>query len=448
MSAGEDRPAAEGSAATPGSAEVAANPASADGQEMVDETGKQVRALRERDLLGLGLLTVLLLLPVTLPVSALRELVQDRFMVSELQTSLFMSINLVGAVLCAPLAGAVADSLGRRKMVIVFALLLDALCLLAMCAPMPFVVFLGIRFVEGCAHISALSLLLSLSADRAPKHLRGKVMGALGCGISLGVAIGAPMGGVLVDRGVELLGEPGVMLPFQVGSAILLGAALLAVVLLRDVSTQTRRAGFRQVASAVVREKSLRIPLAFAFADRFTVGFFVTTFPLYLKRIFEASSMQVGFLLMLLLLPFSLLSYPMGRLAERVSRTWMVGGGSLLYGLLLMTLGLWDVASLPWLMFVLGVLSAVMFVPSLILVLDLATPQTRSTSLGGFNAAGSLGFIVGPLVGGLVSQTVAGDFGWQAGYRSAFAVAGAVEVLCVLLVIRAMRRLVRDGRTT
>ena len=390
--------------------------------------------------MGLGLLTVLLLVPVTLPVAALRDLVQERFGVSELQTSLFMSINMVGAVLCAPLAGALADAVGRRKLVIVGAILVDALCLWAMCLPIPFTWFLAIRFVEGCAHISALSLLLSLSADRAPASSKGKIMGALGAGISLGVALGAPLGGQLVDKAV--------LLPLQVGAAILVVAALVSVGLLTDVATKTRRASLRAVAAMATRDKSMLVPLAFAFADRFTVGFFVTTFPLYMKRMFEASGSEIGFLLMLFLLPFSLLSYPVGRLSERLSRTRLVGGGSLFYGLLLMTLGLWSADSLPWLMFGLGVLSAVMFVPSLVLVLDLATPQTRSTSLGGFNAAGSLGFIVGPLVGGLVSQTVAGSFGWQAGYGSAFAVAGAVEVLCVLLVLRAMRRLVREGRTS
>jgi len=143
-----------------------------------------------------------------------------------------------------------------------------------------------------------------------------------------------------------------------------------------------------------------------------------------------------------------LLSYPVGRLSERLSRTVLVGGGSLLYGILLMTLGWWSVEALPWLMLMLGILSAVMFVPSLIMVLDLAGPGVRSTCLGAFNAAGSLGFVIGPLIGGLVSQTIGTDFGWRAGYRSAFLVAGAAEVLCVLLVFSMMRRLVREGRTS
>ena len=47
------------------------------------------------------------------------------------------------------------------------------------------------------------------------------------------------------------------------------------------------------------------------------------------------------------------------------------------------------------------------------------------------NAAGSLGFILGPLTGGFVSERVAAGAGWLDGYRAAFALAGLSEVLCV-----------------
>jgi len=93
----------------------------------------------------------------------LRELVAERFGVSELLTSLFMSINMVGAVLAAPLAGALADRFGRRPRWIAAALVLDALCFFGLTRDVPFAVFLGIRFVEGAAHIFALSLLLGRS---------------------------------------------------------------------------------------------------------------------------------------------------------------------------------------------------------------------------------------------------------------------------------------------
>ena len=77
----------------------------------------------------LGVLALLMLVPVTLPVTVLRALVHERFGVSELLTSLFMSINMVGAVLAAAPAGALADRFGRRRDWIVAALVADAMLL-------------------------------------------------------------------------------------------------------------------------------------------------------------------------------------------------------------------------------------------------------------------------------------------------------------------------------
>jgi len=46
--------------------------------------------------------------PVTLPVPVLRSLVGERFAVSEFLTSIFMSVNMIGAVIAAPLASCLA----------------------------------------------------------------------------------------------------------------------------------------------------------------------------------------------------------------------------------------------------------------------------------------------------------------------------------------------------
>jgi MFS family permease len=387
----------------------------------------------------LGLIAALMLAPVTMPVPVLRGLVAERFAVGDFQTSLFMSVNMIGALLTAPLAGALADRIGRQKMLIAAALGADAACLAALTAPVPFWVFLAIRFAEGCAHIAALSLLLSLAGELARHAGRGRTLGAVGSGITLGVALGAPLGGWL-GRGDHFL-------PLRAGALVLLALAGLVAICLRDAPRTAQRPSWRQIAALARAETALLVPLAFAFVDRFTVGFFTTTFTLYLRRVHELPVAEVGLLLGLFLGPFSLLSWPFARLSERTSRCALVAGGSLAYGLGVITLGAWSPGALPALMLLLGVLSAVMFVPSLLLLTDLAPGAIRSTALGAFNAAGSLGFVLGPLVGGAVSQLVGEATTWQRGYAAAFAVAGAAEIGCVLVTWPALRRLVRAGRT-
>jgi MFS family permease len=387
----------------------------------------------------LGVLAVLMLLPVTLPVTVLRALVHERFGVSELLTSLFMSINMVGAFLAAPPAGALADRFGRRREWITGALVLDAACLFALTLPVPFAAFLALRFVEGCAHIVALSLLLSLAASAGGEARRGRVMGLVGGGITLGVAIGAPLGG--------LIGRSDPLRPLLFASALVAFAAVLARLGLVELRGGETRPTLPAIARMLRANPLLGAPLAYSFVDRFTVGFFTTTFSLYLSRVHGLSAPRIGLLIAVFMLPFALLSYPFGRLAERHSRVLMVAGGSFVYGVGTLSLGFWPVDALVTLMVFLGAASAVMFVPSLVLATDIVPSEIRGSVMGAFNAAGSLGFIAGPLAGGFISQTVAARASWEAGYQAAFAAAGLSEMLCVLVTLPFLMRLVRQGRT-
>lgn len=387
-----------------------------------------------------GVVALSIMAPVTLPVPILRTLVSERFEVSELLTSLFMSVNMVGAAIAAPLAGMLADRFGRRRPLIVGALLVDALCFVAMTAQMPFLLFLGIRFFEGCAHIFALSLLLGVASGLGDPARRGVVLGITGAGMMLGVALGAPIGGAL--------GRVDVLRPLEAGAGLLVGAALLASVVLREPGGVEQRPGLAAIVRTIARRRELLAPLLFAFADRFTVGFYTTTFSLFASGLHGATPPQVGLWISAFMLPFALLSFPFGLLADRVSKTALMCGGSLVYGVLTASLGFWATEFIPVVMAATGVAAAVMFVPSMLMTTDLADDAIRSTALGAFNTAGSLGFILGPVCGGLVSEAVRADHGMAAGYQAAFAVAGISEILCIAVALPILLRLRRAGRTT
>jgi MFS family permease len=385
----------------------------------------------------LGLLAMSIMTPVTLPVPVLRELVGERFAVSELATSLFMSVNMVGALLMAPLAGAFSDRWGRKRRLLIVALAIDACCFFGLSADVPFWGFLLIRFAEGCAHITALSVLLMLASNALPDEQRGRAMGVVGGSMMLGVAIGAPIGG--------LLGQSSVQWPLLTGGVLALAAAMLAAATVDDDSEHEERPGMREIANAIRAHPRLGIPLAFAFADRFTVGFFTTTFSLYLRRIHSLTPAEIGLSIAVFMIPFALLSYPFGRLAERVSIPLLLCGGSVIYGLGTAAVGFVGPPHLNALMFAIGISAAVMFVPSMVMTTQFAPDEIRATALGGFNAAGSLGFIVGPLAGGAISQTIAAQSDWQSGYQAAFIVAGISEMLCVAI---ALPLLLRSGSST
>ena len=375
-----------------------------------------------------GAVALLMLVPVTLPVPVLRTLVHERFGVSELLTSLFMSINMVGAVLSAPVIGGLADRLGHRKHIAIGALVVDAVCFFAMTGPVPFVVFMGLRFVEGAAHIAALSMLLSLASTSVPDAHRGRALGLVGAGLLLGVAIGAPIGG--------RLGASDPMRPLVVGGFVVLGAAALAAWVLREGAAEVEgRASAAGLRVALREQGRLVIPLLFAFADRFTVGFYTTTFSLYLSRVHGADPPRIGLLIAAFMLPFALLSYPFGWLSERTSRVALLGVGSVVYGIGTASLVLWPPEALPLVMAAIGISAAVMFVPTMLLTTEYASESLRSTAMAAFNAAGSLGFIVGPLVGGFVSESIGEGGDWRRGYGAAFLVAGGSEILLVAVAL-------------
>lgn len=389
-------------------------------------------------LVTLAVLALWVMAPVTMPVPVLRELVQERFDVTELQTSIFMSINMVGALFAAPLAGALADRLGRRRALLVGGLVADGLLFVALTTPVTFPVFLLLRFFEGCAHIVALSIVLTLASHQLPEAHRGRAMGLVGGSMMLGVALGAPLGGV-VARG-------GATAPLSVGAALLFLAAVLAAVGTRDVRTDDERTHLSEILAALRSQPAILVPLTFAFADRFTVGFFTTTFSLYLRRIHDVPALQIGLLIATFMLPFALLSYPFGRLADRRSIVLLLCAGSAAYGVGTAAVGFTGPPVLWGLMFAIGITAAVMFVPSMMLTIQIAPQSIRATALGAFNAAGSLGFIVGPLAGGAISELVAGRVDWLSGYRAAFLAAGASEALCVALTLPFLLALRRAGR--
>ena len=386
-------------------------------------------------MLALGGLTFLLMVPETLPVPVLKGLIVERFDISAAMATLFMVANMIGALIATPLVGLYVDRTGKRRLLCITALLLDAIVTQAMTYAADYGSFLLLRTLEGAVHLSALTLLMSLVADTA-RNRRGRALGAVGAGLTLGVATGAAIGGVLGKQNPEMT--------LHWASYLLFGSFVLAIWLLpRDVRSH-KETSYRQMLRAVRSEPGLRAPLLLAFLDRFTVGFFTAGFPLMMASVHAVEAPTIGKLLGTFLFPFALLSYPFGRLAERWSRMRLVAVGSMVYGLAVVMVGIAPVHALWILMPVCGVSSAVMFIPTLLWLLDRTPGIGRSTAIAAFHTAGSLGFLIGPLVcGKLVGFGSVGTVPESdgSGYALAFAVAGIAEIIGATVVVAlALRR--------
>ncbi|MGE0454986.1 MAG: MFS transporter [Vicinamibacteria bacterium] len=359
------------------------------------------------------------MLNMTLIVAGLKEFIVDDLGGSARDAGLFFSIEMVAYILFAPVWGVVSDRLGRRKPLVVAGFLLTAPLYASYAVVQSVDLLLALRFLQGAVAVMGWSTLMAMVADHPDEKHRGRYMGIMGGALILGVSLGAPVGGY-VSR------HFGARAPLEAAAALflLLGIGSLA---LRDAPAVRERLTLKAILGTLRGRPQLLVPYVFYFLDRYSVGLFIVVFPLYLGSLGISDPALRGRYLALFLLPFALLQPLAGRLCERTGPYPPLLVGSLLYGVVLCFVGYSGLFSLWFVMVALGVLASIMFPPAMALVGELSDAHSRGSAMGGFNLAGSLGFAVGPVVGGWIDH--------EFGFGPAFVVAGLLEVIAVLLCV-------------
>lgn len=344
----------------------------------------------------------------------------------------FLSLEFIGYLLFVGLWGLASDRVGRRKPFIVIGAFGGTIGYLSLAIiptlwAVPFEWLLILRFLQGALTIGAFSLGMTMLMDLKGGH--GRNMGAAGIAIGLGAFLGAAIGGAL-----------SAVHPFAplYGAGALLFLVGLGTTFVTDRAPERSRS-IRRTLSEIVDTPVLSVPFAFGFIDRFTAGFFALIGVFYFEERFGLSGAEIGLMLALFFLPFALLQYPLGRLSDRIGRTYPVVIGSACYGIAIITVGLLPSVALAAVgMVVVGVLGALVSPATMALVTDLSVATDRATSMSGFNFFGSMGFLGGFLIGGTV--TLMFDF------TAAFLVAGGLEIAIALVTIPVFLRLRRQGR--
>jgi MFS family permease len=379
----------------------------------------------------LALATFLCLVPVTLLVPGLNELVVVAHGGSEGDAHAFMTVNMLAGMLTVPLTMRAlrrrGDALQRWTAA---ALVIDAGAFIGMAFAPSLGVLYAFRVLDGAVHLPAITLLM-VASNRTTGQGRGRSLGALATAIMIGVAIGSPLGGHLIEVGVR--------------TTYLTGAALLLLAALVVRGTPPVAAGMAAGSRYAWRRDVLAtwVPLGYGFLDRFSIGIYVSTFTLYLTNVVGLSAPQRGALVALFMVPFALLCYPAGRLADRTGWFAPLLTGNVLFGLTFGSYGFAPAHWLPWLMVASGVFSALMFAPNLVLISDLADRGHGEGLFGAFQVAGSLGFLSGPIVGGVLVTVTKGADGIPA-YRAIFAAVGALSAALSLVSWVVLRRVACD----
>ena len=104
----------------------------------------------------------------------------------------------VTALLCRPFAGRLSDNLGRRPLMIFGAVLCAlGMVLLPFAGSLPLVV--GLRLMQGVAEAAFFVAGFALLADLAPPSRMGEALSYNSLGLYLGIALGPPLGEVLIN---------------------------------------------------------------------------------------------------------------------------------------------------------------------------------------------------------------------------------------------------------
>lgn len=375
-------------------------------------------------------LIYLSMLSSTMLIPAVRPLLAEVHGAGPGAMNAFMGINMVGAVIGAPLLGLLADRARARRKVAMLLCLADAVLLLLCSFPLPLAGLFAVRCLEGAANVGALSVLMGFAGRHRSKGGHGRSMGMAGAAVMAAVATGSPLGTLLMTQGTTapLWGGAIVALAAAAGCRLLLPRAMPAAA--------PKRAGLW----AVVRAHSmLKWPALWVGVERFTVGCFVVTFALYAHDELGMSDTEVGLHYSWFLLPFAAATYPMGRMTERLPRVVLVVCGGLTYGTVLGGLSVWPTGSLAAALLICGLSSACVYACALCYAAASVAPDWRATSMGVVNAAGSFGMVAGTACAG-ISMSVLPRYGLvgQEVHAVIFAIAGAAQVLVILASLPAL----------
>ncbi len=341
----------------------------------------------------------------------------------------FLVAEFTAFVIFAGVWGAISDITGRRVPWIILGGIGGAVSYSALIifAPygIPFEAILAIRVFGGAFIIGAFSLAMTMLLDLTGGS--GRNMGAAGIAIGLGAALGSIIGGQLTN--LSPLG------PLYGGAALLTVASLLAVIV-TDRAPESRLS-ILDVIQRIRGHSDLSVAYAFGFIDRLTAGFFALVGVWYFRDVFGLDAATAGMTLALFFFPFALLQYPFGTISDRIGRFTPIIAGSVAYGTFIISMAFaptyWVAATL---MVLIGVSGAFMAPATMALVNDIVTPEERGVAMGGFNIFGSLGFLTGFLVGGLVVSA--------SNYTTAFLVVGGLELAIVFLAFHAVKRLTQN----
>jgi MFS family permease len=281
-----------------------------------------------------------------------------------------------------------------------------------------------VRALHGASAGLVIPIAQAYIGEISPKGREGTYMGTFTVSLFLAFGIGPLLGGPLADRlGMEA--------PFIVMGTLAATSFLLVLLFLPELGVHKERWKKRVPVSVLLAQPVVIALLLFRTVVSFGRGVVIPFLP-FVAESRGASLSMIGVLLATNILLAGLLQIPFGRLADRVSRPFLMGVGIIASAAVIFAIPYCQsITSLFFLQAATGTAGALGFPAGLAMATQCGRRfNGMGTMMAVYNTGMSIGLILGPLGGGFLEGIFGLDFVFKGG--SLVVVAGFVGYLFVM----------------
>ena len=302
----------------------------------------------------------------------------------------------ISRVLLSPFSGAISDKWGRKRFItsglLIYAILSDFYVL-----PENAETLILIRLLHGIASLLVVPVAMALTADIAPPHKLGLYMGTLNMAIMVGLGFGPAMGGIIRDT----LGFNAAF--YIMGGLALITSLMVAVFIPADKThlSDIKRPKPYPLRKIIAHKTAAGILIMRFFAAS-GQGSVYTFLPILAMKI-NLSSSQVGIILTMNIFFIAFLQRISGRLADRINPKHLIIAGTFASGITVLFMpfvqGFTTILTLNILM---GMANGLSLPGGLVITGRLGQAMGMASIMSLNDAAWGLGFIVSPILSGLI----------------------------------------------
>lgn len=307
------------------------------------------------------------------------------------------------------IGGSLTDQFGRKKLM-ALSLGLNALVLIGFGFADTYLFGVIVAMLAGFIGALFQPARDAMIADLVEPGKRAQAYGLIRVVANLGIAIGPAIGGFLAAQSYLIV--------FLGNAATTLAFCLITVLFMRETKPPSLKIAPAETAAGnlltVLRDERFMIFCGAIALCTILAGQMMAVLPVYMKDQFNLGEVFYGWVMSTNAGMVVLLQLPITRLTQRVPRLLLTSLGALLYALGVFSVGFGSAFPHFILAMALYTFGEMMLVPTATAITaDLAPAEMRGRYMGFLGLTWSIGFGIGPVVGGFISDNISPNAIWS-----------------------------------